>query len=356
MPPVMGAAAFLIATFLGLPYAAVVLAALGPAILYYVGLFMQIDLEAAKQGIRGLPFEEIPSFKRTMLEGWLFIIPVLVIIYTLFVIFADPDMAGLYAAGSAFAVAMCKKASRLNTRKLLAILEKAGEALLDILVIAAVAGLVIGVVFLTGLGFAFSQWLSEIAGANLFLLLAMVAVAAIVLGMGMTVTAAYIIVAILLAPALVQVGVDPLLAHLFIFYFAVMSFVTPPISVAAYTAASIANSGPLRTAFQAMRLGIVAYLVPFAFVFNPALVLKGTPVEIISSVVLAVLGVITVAVGLEGYLRHNLDWFTRTMFFAGGIGLLSPIWVLRGIGVAIILLGLFIQWRRGRSTPAMAPG
>ena len=356
MPPVMGAAAFLIATFLGLPYAAVVLAALVPAILYYIGLFMQIDLEAAKQGIKGLPLEEIPSFKKTMLEGWLFIIPVLVIIYTLFVIFADPDMAGLYAAGSAFAVAMCKKASRLNTRKLLAILEKAGGALLDILVIAAVAGLVIGVVFLTGLGFTFSQWLSEIAGANLPLLLLMVAVAAIVLGMGMTVTAAYIIVAILLAPALAQAGVDPLLAHLFIFYFAVMSFITPPICVAAYTAASIANSGPLRTAFQAMRLGIVAYLVPFAFVLNPALVLKGTPVEIISSVVLAILGVIALSVGLEGYLWRNLDWFSRIMFFAGAIGLLSPIWILRGIGVAIILLVLLIQWRRGRSTLATVPG
>ena len=345
MPPVMGAAAFIMATFLGIRYVAVVLAAIVPAILYYIGVFMQVDLEAAKRGIRGLPPSELPSFKRVIMDGWLFIIPVLVIIYTLFILFLDPDMAGLYATGSVFIVAMFKEASRINLRKLLAIFEDAGEGMLDILIIAGVAGLIIGVVFLTGLGNSFTQFLLELGEGNLLLLLLVAAGAAIVLGMGMTVTAAYIIVVILLAPALIQAGVVPIVAHMFVFYFAVLSFLTPPICVAVYAAASIAGSEPIRTALQAMRLGIVAYIVPFAFALTPALLLKGSPTEILPIIILAILGVMALSVGVEGYLFRNLNWFKRILFIGGAIGLLSPLWILRGVGAAIIITLLLIEWR-----------
>jgi len=354
MPPVMGAAAFIMATFLGIRYVAVVLAAIVPAILYYFGVFMQVDLEAAKRGIKGFSSDELPSFKRVIMDGWLFIIPVLVIIYTLFILFLDPDMAGLYATGSVFIVAMFKEASRINLRRLLAIFEDAGEGMLDILVIAGVAGLIIGVVFLTGLGNSFTQCLLELAEGNLLLLLLVAAGAAIVLGMGMTVTAAYIIVVILLAPALIQAGMVPIVAHMFVFYFAVLSFLTPPICVAVYAAASIAGSEPIRTALQAMRLGIVAYIVPFAFALTPALLLKGSPTEILPIIILAILGVMALSVGVEGYLFCNLNWFKRILCIGGAIGLLSPLWILRGVGAAIIITLLLIEWRANMPSLARA--
>lgn len=345
MPPVMGAAAFLMATFLAIPYVSVVKAAVIPAVLYYLGIFTQIDLEAAKTGIKGLPSSELPSFKRVMADGWIFIVPVFVIFYTLFILFLDPDMSGLYATGSVFIVAMFKKTSRLNLRKFLAILEETGEGVLDILIIAAVAGLIIGVVLLTGLGNSLTQCLLELGGGNFLILLLIASGAAIVLGMGMTVTAAYIIVVILLAPALVKAGMIPIDAHMFVFYYSVLSFLTPPICVAVYAASSIAGSEPVRTAFQAMRLGIVAYLVPFAFGLNPALLLIGSWVKIVPSVILAILGVIILSVGIEGYLFSNLNWFKRAIFIAAAVGLLVPYWVLRVLGILFAMILIFIEWK-----------
>jgi len=345
MPPVMGAAAFLMATFLGIPYREVVLAAIVPAILYYFGVFMQVDLEAAKKGIRGLPRQELPSLKKVIADGWVFTVPVLVIVYALFILFADPDMAGLYASGSVLVMATLKKSSRINPKKLLTILEDTGQGVLDILVIAAVAGLIVGVVFLTGLGYSFTQWLLETGGGSLFILLLIAAGAAIILGMGMTVTTAYIVVVILLAPALVQAGMVPIDAHMFVFYFAVLSFLTPPICVAIYAAASIAGSEPIRTALQAMRLGIVAYIVPFAFAFNPALLLRGSPFQIISTIFFAMLGVGALSVGIEGYLFRSLNWLKRVLFVSGAIGLLSPLGIPRAIGMVIVAALFFAEWR-----------
>jgi len=233
-------------------------------------------------------------------------------------------------------------------RKFLAILEETGEGVLDILVIAAVAGLIIGVVFLTGLGNSLTQCLLELGGGNFLILLLIASGAAIVLGMGMTVTAAYIIVVILLAPALVKAGMIPIDAHMFVFYYSVLSFLTPPICVAVYAASSIAGSEPMHTAFQAMRLGIVAYLVPFAFALNPALLLIGSWVEIVPSVILAILGVIILSVGIEGYLFSNLNWIKRAIFIVTAVGLLTPYWVLRGLGILFAMILVFIEWRGRR--------
>ncbi|HEY5572998.1 MAG TPA: TRAP transporter fused permease subunit, partial [Anaerolineales bacterium] len=263
MPPVMGAAAFLMATFLGISYTQVALAALLPALLYYISLFIQVDLQAARYGLRGLSKEELPNFKHILSQGWLFLFPISVLVYVLFFTGLEAEVAGLYATGAVFLVSFLKKASRVTFRKLLIILEKTGESLLEIAVVSAVAGLIIGIVALTGLGFTFSRAVVSMAGGNFFLLLVLAAVAAGILGMGMTVTAAYILVVILVAPALVQLGIDPLTAHMFVFYFAVLSFLTPPVCLAVYAAAAIGGTNLLRTAFQAMRLAIVAYVVPF---------------------------------------------------------------------------------------------
>jgi TRAP transporter 4TM/12TM fusion protein len=348
MPPVMGAAAFLMAQFLGMPYAKVVVAAIVPAVLYYVGVFVQVDLEAVKSNLKGLPRNLLPSLKKTLLDGWLFFIPLIVLVYSLFVLFLDPDSAGLYSVASVLVVTAVRKASRINLRKLLAILEDTGEGLLEITVIAAAAGLILGVVSLTGLGFAFSLALIQMSGGNLFILLLLAAAGAIVLGMGMTVTAAYILVVILIAPALVQLGIIPIVAHMFVFYFAILSFLTPPICLAAYTGASIAGSKPMQTAWQSMRLGVAAYIVPFIFAYSPALLLIGSPAEIIRAIISGLMGMVLIAIGLEGYLFRHLGWFQRILSFGGGIGLMAPFWLSKGIGVALLLALLLQQWTANR--------
>jgi len=352
MPPVMGAAAFLMAQFLGMPYAKVVVAAIVPAILYYIGVFVQVDLQAVKSKLKGLPRNLLPSVKKTLLDGWIFFIPLIVLVYSLFVLFLDPDSAGLYSVASVLVVTMVRKASRINLRKLLAILEGTGEGLLEITVIAAAAGLILGVVSLTGLGFAFSLALIQMSGGNLFILLLLAAAGAIVLGMGMTVTAAYILVVILIAPALIELGLIPIVAHMFVFYFAILSFLTPPICLAAYTGASIAGSKPMQTAWQSMRLGVAAYIVPFIFAYSPALLLIGSPVEIIRAIISGLMGMVLIAIGLEGYFFRHLGWFQRILSFGGGIGLMAPFWLSKALGIALLLVLLLQQWAANKLAPA----
>jgi TRAP transporter 4TM/12TM fusion protein len=344
-PPIMGTVAFIMATFLGIPYWKVALAALIPSILYYLGIFMQVHFHAARTGLRGLPSEGLPSFKKVMLENWIFIIPGLVIIYTMFIRQIEPDVTGLWAVVSVFIISMLKKASILNLRKLFAILESAGEGLLEILIISAMAGFAVGGVLLSALGHSLSLALLQLAGGNLFTLLLVTAMAAMVLGLGVSTTPVYIIVVILLAPALIQAGMIPLSAHLFVLYYAVLGFLTPPEMMAVYTAASIAHSEPMKTAWQAMRLGIAAYLVPFVFAFDSSLLLQGSPVEIVPSTILAILGMIALSAGIEGCLFRSLNWFKRILLIAGAAGLLSPLWVARGVGVAILLPLFLSEWK-----------
>jgi len=335
MPPVMGAAAFLMATFLGIPYAQVAIAAIFPALLYYLSLFIQVDLEAARHGLRGLQKEELPSLKHILAQGWPFLLPIGVLIYVLFFTGIEAEVAGLYASGSIFLVALFRKASRLDHRRLLTVLERSGEGLLEISVVSAVAGLIMGIVALTGLGFTFSQGVVSLAGGNLFVLLILTAIAAGVLGMGVTVTAVYILVVILIAPALVQLGMDPLTAHFFVFYYSVLSFLTPPVCLAVYAAAAIGGTGIWRTAAQAMRLAIVAYIVPFIFAYSPALLLKGPVTEVAIAVVTAIAGVWLLAIGVEGYLFRILSFPKRVVLIVGGLGLMIPGLTTDALGLAI---------------------
>jgi TRAP transporter 4TM/12TM fusion protein len=348
MPPVMGVTAFLMAELLGIPYAKVALAALMPALIYYFGVFMQVDLEAGKRGLSGLPSETLPTLKKVMHEGWIFLIPVAVLIYTLFVLFFDPDIAGLYSLVSVFIVSMFKKASRLNLKKILDVLESTGEALIELGIIVGAAGLIVGVMAVSGLGFSFSLAITKLAGGNFFLLLVLAAVGAIILGMGMPVLAAYVLVVLLVAPALTQIGMAPLAAHMFVFYFAVLSFLTPPICLSVYAASSIASAKPMPTALHAVRLGIAAYIVPFVFAFSPSLLLIGSPAKVVTAIILAMLGILVLSTGLEGYLLRDLRWFERILAVASGFGLMMPSWLGRGAGASIVLVLLLRQWLAGR--------
>jgi TRAP transporter 4TM/12TM fusion protein len=333
MPPIMGAAAFLMATFLGIPYFKVAISAAIPAVLYYMALLIQVDLRAAQKGLKGLPREAIPKVSIIFRKGWPYLIPFLVLIYTLFFLML---------------VAFLRKESRPNLRQVLTILKETGEGMLEIGVICSAAGIIIGVVSLTGLGFTFSQTLVNLAGGHTFFLLVLAATGAVILGMGMTVTAAYILMVILIAPALTQLGIDPLNAHLFVFYFAVMSFLTPPICLAVYAAASLAGADMMKTAYQAIKLGIAAYIVPFLFAYHPSLLLTGEIINIIHSTVTAMVGISLIAIGVEGFLFRELNWVKRLLLIIGGLGCMIPGWESDMIGLGIGIPIFIWEWRTGR--------
>jgi TRAP transporter 4TM/12TM fusion protein len=348
MPPVMGAAAFIMATFLGISYAKVAISAAIPAILYYLAVFIQVDLEAAKNGLKGLPSNLLPHLGVVFRKGWPFFIPLSVLLYTLFISMLEADRAGLYATVSVFLVCCIRREDRLNLKKFFKILRETGEGMLEVGVVCSAAGLIIGVVSLTGLGFTFSQALVNLAGGNIFILLILAAIGAIILGMGMTVTAAYIFMVILIAPALIQLGVAPLNAHLFVFYFAVMSFLTPPICLAVYAAASLAGADMMKTAFQAIKLGIAAYIVPFLFAYHPSLLLQGNILGIIHAVITAMIGISLLAIGIEGFLFRKLNWLKRVFLILGGLGCMTPGWRSDLIGLAIGIPIILWEWKANR--------
>ena len=349
MPPVMGVAAFLIAEFLAIPYSEVALAAVIPALLYYIALFVQVDLEAAKHGLLGLPREQLPRFRSVMARGWGLLLPLLVLVYTLMFAGWQAGKAAMAAVITTLLVGSFQSANRLNLRKLLTAIEETGRVLLDIVVITAVAGFVIGVLQLSGLGFRFSFLLVSMAGSNAFLLLTMTAIACIVLGMGMPTSVIYIMLAVLVGPALVQLGIAPLGAHLFLLYFGILSMITPPVGLATYAAAAIGRADYLKTGWAGMRLGIVAYVVPFVFAYHPALLLKGTAVDITLAVTTSVIGVVLLGVACAGFLFRSLGWATRGVAALAGLFLFPPpsggVWVAANV-VGLALGILLVLWGR----------
>ncbi len=323
MPPIMGAAAFLIAEFLGIPYAKVAIAAIVPAILYYVVLFVQVDLEAARLGLRGLRPEEIPSLRHVLKTGWVSMLALAAIFYTLFVQNMEPARAAMSVTLLLLLLAFLQRRG-FGLRGLIDALEMTGRSLLDIGVITATAGIVIGVLSLMGLGFSLSGILVKLSGGNAFLLLLLAAVTCFVLGMGMPTTAAYVILAVLVVPAMGQLGVVPLAAHLFLLFFAKASMITPPVCLAAYAAASIAQSDAMKTGWTSTRLSLVTFVAPFVFAFSPALLLMGGLYEILLVVVTTLMGSVSLAVALSGFLYRPLPAAARFGLAAGGIGLILP--------------------------------
>ena len=357
MPPVMGAAAFLMAEFLNIPYGQVALAAAIPAGLYYLALFTQIDLEAAKRGLAGLPADQIPKLRSVMRRGWVFVIPLLILIYTLMVENWEAGKAGMVGVIAVFLMSMLQKETRPSWKKILTSIEETGRILLDIAVITALAGIVIGTLHLSGLTFKISLFLVTLSGGNVLLLLAFTAVGCLFLGLPLPTTVVYITLAILAAPALVQLGIHPLAAHLFLFYFGMVSLITPPDCLPVYVAAAIARANFWQTGWTAMRLGIAAYVVPFIFALHPALILIGTPREIVLAILTASIGVILLGAGCAGYLFRPLGWGKRGMLWLAGLLLLLPSWsgVWLIADAAGLALGLFVfLWERNKSPVAGA--
>lgn len=352
MPPVMGVAAFLIAEYLAIPYAEVALAAVIPALLYYLALFVQVDLEAAKHRLAGLPRSQLPEFRRVMRRGWSFLIPLVVLIYTLMIASWQAGKAGMAAVITTLLVGVLQREDRLTVKKFLAAVEDTGRILLDLVVITAVAGFVIGVLQLSGLGFKFSLVLVNVAGGNVLVLLILTAVVCIILGMGMPTTVIYVMLAVLVGPALVQLGIVPLAAHLFLFYFGMLSMITPPVCLAAYAAASLARADFMKTGWAGARLGIVAYVVPFVFAFHPALLLNGSAAEIVLAILTAGVGVTLLGIGCAGHLFKPLGRAKRAAACLAGLLLIPPPtggglifgWPGNAAGLALGLLLVVMEW------------
>jgi TRAP transporter 4TM/12TM fusion protein len=344
MPPIMGAAAFIIPSFIGYSYTSVIAAALTPAILYYVSLFIQIHTESLRMGLQGLPKEQTPSLSHAVKGGWWYSIPLIILIILIAVVKYSPQMACLYALISLVIVSWFKKSTRMGYRKIVQALYNGATGLLDAAVACAAAGIIMGVVTLTGLGLRLAVILTELSGGNVLLLLALTAIACLILGMGMTTTGVYIIVAILVAPALIDMGTAPIAAHLFVFYFGAISMITPPICIGSYAAAGLAEAPIWRTAFTAVRLGVVAWFIPFVFAMHPALVGVGAAPDVAWGIATSIIGVGALSLGMSGYLFHPLGWLTRTLLIGGGITLILPgLWVNVG---AIVLLTLLMVWDR----------
>jgi TRAP transporter 4TM/12TM fusion protein len=327
MPPVMGAAAFVMAEFLQVTYGDIMVAAAIPAILYFAVLFVVADLEAARAGITRIEESLIPRTLYVMRHGWHFTLPFAVLVYTLFWLNMQAEESALYSCVTLIACTYLfgYRGVRPQWRALVTAVRDTGYGVLDIIMICCGAGMVVGVLAVSGLAFGLTLALVTFAKSSLLLLLILAALISIVLGMGMPTVAVYVLLAALVAPAMTESGVLPIAAHMFVLYFGMMSFVTPPVAVAAFAAASIGKTDPFRTGFESMRFGWVAYIVPFLFVYSPTLLMVGDPVHIAIDFVTAVAGIWLMSMGFVGYSMRAIGWADRAAFMVIGAFLLAPI-------------------------------
>lgn len=361
-PPVMGAAAFLMAEYLQVPYADVMVAAIIPAFLFYAALFFQVDLEAAKHGIVGTPREGAPSLLRVLREGWHFIVPFAVLISGLLWWNMEAEYAALLATAVLIVLALVipHKGRRMSVREAMSAVISAGGAVVDIIAITAIAGILIGALNLTGVAFSLTQQLLSISGGSLGLLLVVTAFAAFVLGLPLPTVGVYVVLATLAAPALVQAGIAPMQAHMFVLFSGILGMVTPPVALAAFAAATIAKSDQWRTGWSATRLSWCAYLIPFMFAYSPQLVMRGDPLSIVMAVAITLLGIFIGTVAVVGYLTVAVPPLYRIAYGVVALMLLvqptmfeSAVWI-NALGLAAAAAAIAREILRGRSQPNLA--
>ncbi len=393
MPPVMGASAFVISAILGITYVAVMRAALVPALLYFFSVGMVVHFMCQRAGMRGLPREELPSLGRVLRQGWVMLAPVFTIVYFLLqgytpmiaglyaivvtiivssfkrkvlilipltliivlLLLGQPfKLAGLYAAGVTILMTAFMKDVNLKPLKVLSALERGGRSVVSVGVTSACAGVIVSLIIITGLGMRLTDLIRLLSGGNLLIALFFTMIAALVLGMGMPTVGAYIIVATLGAPALQKLGVNPIAAHMFVFFFAIICNVTPPVALAAYAAAPIADSDPWQTGWLAFRYALAGFLVPYFFVFNNSLLLVAPSWMTIWYIFTAAVGVVCLAAAVSGYFLTRIGWAEQVIFFLVALSLLhrSPLTDLLGFVVMASLL-MFQRRRLGRE-PSLA--
>ncbi|MDG4717927.1 MULTISPECIES: TRAP transporter permease [Thalassospira] len=333
-PPIMGAAAFLMAEFLDISYFTVAGAALIPAILYYLSVFTQVDLIAGRDNIQPADAETL-TVRQVLKEGWHFIIPFAVLLGALFWWRMDPEDSALLAAVAIVIVGFVRgyRGYRLTPKMLGRTFIETGTGMVDLILVVAAAGFVIGILNITGLGFALTLVLVDAVGSNAFLLLAVSAVICVILGMGMPTSGVYVLLAALVAPSLVEAGIEPIAAHLFILYFGMMSMITPPVALAAFAAATITEDDPLATGIASMRMGWAAFILPFIFVATPEILMQGSWIEIALNLGLAIVGIIAVTAGIVGYWSRGLGPILRIAFVGLGFTALPLGFLPAGFGI-----------------------
>jgi TRAP transporter 4TM/12TM fusion protein len=371
MPPVMGATAFVMATFLEIGYAEIVIAAAFPSLMYYFGLFLQIDAYSARYGLQGLPAAELPPVSKVLRDGWYFIFVFVTMIIMLLYLQREAQ-APYYASAILLVINQTVKQHRWNLKRFMEFIDGVGKLFAELAAVLAGVGLIIGALTLTGKVGSLTYELVRVAGDSVILLLIMGAITSFILGIGMTVTAAYLFLAVTIGPALTQGGLDKLAVHLFLLYWGMISFITPPVAIGAYAAASIAQSNPMKTGFEAMRLGSIIYFVPFFFVLNPALIGQGSMSEILLVLSTALFGILLISSGLQGYLyfvgpidgNPILAMAGRVMLVIGGLILAMPgnekiigfnHTQINAAALIVCLIAIALSWlgkRRSGASPA----
>jgi TRAP transporter 4TM/12TM fusion protein len=353
LPPVMGAAAFIMAEYTGVPYSEIALSALIPALLFYVPIYTQVHLRAKRYNLAGVDKDKIPTFAATMRDGGLFIVPLIVITWALMQGYT-PTYTAVYGLAAIFFVSLLRKSTRLGPAAIFDILATASIRTVAVAGACAAAGLVIGGITMTGLASKFGTLVFLISGSDVFLSLIVAGALTLLLGMGMPTPSAYILAAVLVSPVMRALEIDTVAGHLFLLYFAVMSALTPPVAVAAYAASAIANENPLKIAVQSVQIAIGAFLIPFAFVFNHELLMRGSPFAIAYATASAFLGLVVIAIAVEGFYGQRLAAIPRLLLLAAGILLLwIDYWLLP---IALLLIAAAWLYRRVAGAPTGSKG
>ncbi|WP_035107280.1 TRAP transporter permease [Desulfovirgula thermocuniculi] len=351
MPPIMGAAAFIMAGFLGIPYGTVVLAAIIPALLYYLAAIIAVYLEARRLNLKGLDPSSLPRVSQVLRERGILIVPILVIFFTL-ITGKTPLYAGFLGILVTIAASFFVPGSRLTLSKLLTALEEGATGIIQVGIACASVGIIVGVVNMTGVGSVFAYNIINLSHGSVLLALILVMLTSILLSMGLPSTALYIVVAVTAAPALIKAGVHPLAAHFFVFWFGAISNITPPVALASYTAAGIAESDPMRTGWAAFRLAIPGFLIPFVAAYNPLLLMQAPPggslhvPELLIAIVTSIIGVFGLSAATIGYLKDYLSLIERALFFCGSVLLIIPGLVTDSIGIGLVGTALVLHFAR----------
>ena len=343
MPPILGAAAFLMADYVQIPYAQIALKAILPAVLYFTGVFITVHLEAKKLGLRGLTKEELPQLKPLLKKVYL-LLPLILLVYLVSTSTRSIAYAAAIAIVVAILVRLINKDDRLTPKRFLEALAAGGQGMITVAAACGIAGIIAGTITMTGLANTLINGIVALANGKIIIALFLTMLCCIVLGMGVPTTANYCIMAATCAPILVRMGVPVVAAHFFVFYFGIVADLTPPVALAAYAGAAIAGANPMKTALQSTKLAIGAFIVPYVFALNPAMLFVDTTAgEVILIVITSLIGMFGVAAGLEGYMLRKTSWWERLLSVAGGLLLIYPGLVTDVIGLSLVGLVLVIQ-------------
>ena len=343
MPPIMGAAAFLMADYVQIPYAQIALKAILPAVLYFAGVFIAVHLEAKKMGLRGLTKEELPHLKPLLKKVYL-LLPLVLLIYLVSTSTRSIAYAAAIAIVVAVIVSLFNKDNRMSPKRFLEALAAGGQGMITVAAACGIAGIIAGTITMTGLANTLINGIVALANGRVIIALFLTMLCCIVLGMGVPTTANYCIMAATCAPILVRMGVPMIAAHFFVFYFGIVADLTPPVALAAYAGAAIAGANPMKTAMQATKLAIGAFIVPYIFALNPAMLFIDTTIgEVILICITSLIGIFGVSSALEGYLLHDMKWYERLLSVAGGLLLIYPGLVTDSVGLGLMLIVLILQ-------------